>query len=61
MKRLIGYLAENNVKLPSGGNFSVLRLRQLGYYFGFHGQSPLVLLQPWLISGAGTMDLVHGQ
>ena len=44
VKRLIAYLEEKDIKLPSSGNFSVFRLRQLGYYFGFHGKSYLFII-----------------
>lgn len=37
VKDIIRYIQKENVTLPSGGNSSVLRLRQLGMYFGFHG------------------------
>ena len=38
VKDLIRYIGMNKpIRLPSGGNFSILRLRQLGYLFGFHG------------------------
>ena len=40
VKEIIEYLTVEDLKLPSGGNFSVLRFRQLGYYFGFHGLFP---------------------
>lgn len=43
VKDIIRYIQKESVILPSGGNFSVLRLRQLGSYFAFHG----------------TMDIVH--
>ena len=39
VKDIIRYIQKEHVILPSGGNFSVLRLRQLGVYFGFHGHS----------------------
>ena len=37
VKDIVRYIQNENVKLPSGGRLSVLRLRQLGMYFGFHG------------------------
>ncbi|KAL6714535.1 hypothetical protein ACLMJK_007960 [Lecanora helva] len=37
VKNIIRYIQNNNVSLPSGGKLSVLRLRQLGMDFGFHG------------------------
>lgn len=37
VKEVIRHLSREDIALPSGGNFSVLRFRQLGYYFGFHG------------------------
>lgn len=37
VKDIIRYIQRENVTLLSGGKFSVLRLRQLGMYFGFHG------------------------
>lgn len=39
VKDIVCYIQKENVTLPSGGNLSVLRLRQLGMYFGFHGHS----------------------
>ena len=44
VKTIIRYLQDKTVHLPAGGILSVLRLRQLGFFFGFHG----------------TMDTVHG-
>lgn len=38
VKDIVRYLEKNNVILPLGGKLSVLRLRQLGWLFGFHGQ-----------------------
>ncbi|KAK3175218.1 hypothetical protein OEA41_002464 [Lepraria neglecta] len=43
VKDIIRYIEKENITLPSGGRLSVLRLRQLGILFGFHG----------------TMDTVH--
>jgi len=43
VKDFIRYIEKNNIFLPSGGKLTVLRLRQLGMLFGFHG----------------TMDSVH--
>lgn len=38
VKDIVRYIQkEEDVKLPSGGKLSVLRLRQLGMHFGFHG------------------------
>ena len=37
VKDIARYIQKENVKLPSGGKLSVLRLRQLGMCFGFHG------------------------
>ena len=37
VKDVIRYIQKENVKLPSGGTLSVLRFRQLGMKFGFHG------------------------
>lgn len=37
VKDIIRYIQKENITLPSGGDFSVLRLRQLGVYFAFHG------------------------
>lgn len=37
VKDIVRYIRKEEVKLPSGGKLSVLRLRQLGMYFGFHG------------------------
>lgn len=37
VKDIVRYIQKEDVKLPSGGKLSVLRLRQLGIYFGFHG------------------------
>lgn len=37
VKDIVRYIQKENVRLPSGGRLSVLRLRQLGMYFGFHG------------------------
>ena len=37
VKDIVRYIQTENVKLPSGGRLSVLRLRQLGMSFGFHG------------------------
>ncbi len=57
VKRLAAYLAAENVKLPSGGSFSVLRLRQLGIYFGFHGTPFNGWCEPyWIFSRR-----LHGQ
>ena len=39
---IVKYLQKENVKLPSGGKLSVLRLRQLGMHFGFHGSMETV-------------------
>lgn len=38
VKDIIRYIQKEIIILPSGGNFSVLRLRQLGVYFAFHGR-----------------------
>lgn len=46
VKHLAAHLDKENVKLPSGGNFSVFRMRQWGYYFGFHGMY-VPLLTGW--------------
>ncbi|KAL2058846.1 hypothetical protein ABVK25_000138 [Lepraria finkii] len=43
VKHIIRYIEKENITLPSRGRLSVLRLRQLGILFGFHG----------------TMDTVH--
>ncbi|KAK4692390.1 hypothetical protein P7C71_g4803, partial [Lecanoromycetidae sp. Uapishka_2] len=43
VKHIVKHIEENKVLLPSGGKLTVLRLRQLRFYFGFHG----------------TMDSVH--
>lgn len=43
VKDIIRYLGTNDIRLPNGGKLTVLRLRQLGMFFGFHG----------------TMDSVH--
>ena len=37
VKDIVRYIQKEDVKLPSGGKLSVLRLRQLGMDFGFHG------------------------
>lgn len=37
VKDIVRYIQKEDVKLPSGGKLSVLRLRQLGINFGFHG------------------------
>lgn len=37
VKDIVRYIQKENVKLPSGGKLSVLRLRQLGMSFGYHG------------------------
>ena len=37
VKDIVRYIQKEDIKLPSGGKLSVLRLRQLGMYFGFHG------------------------
>ena len=37
VKDIVRYIQKENVKLPSGGTLSVLRLRQLGMHFGYHG------------------------
>ena len=44
VKDVARYLQNENISLPSGGKFSVLRLRQLGFSFGFHGHYPVLLL-----------------
>lgn len=38
VKDVVRYISKEPVMLPSGGRLSVLRLRQLGMYFGFHGR-----------------------
>ena len=38
VKDLVRYISKEHVTLPSGGRLSVLRLRQLGMCFGFHGR-----------------------
>ena len=38
VKDVVRYISKENVMLPSGGRLSVLRLRQLGIFFGFHGR-----------------------
>ncbi|KAL2044873.1 hypothetical protein N7G274_002648 [Stereocaulon virgatum] len=43
IKDIIRHIENKDIRLPGGGRLSVLRLRQLGMSFGFHG----------------TMDLVH--
>ncbi len=63
VKDIIRYIQKENITLPSGGNFSVLRLRQLGVYFAFHG---LLWSYPKGIRyitdlKTGTMDIVHGK
>ncbi len=45
MKNIVRHIEKENVVLPAGGKLSVLRLRQLGMAFGFHG----------------SMDTVHGE
>lgn len=42
VKDIVRYLQKEDVKLPSGGKLSVLRLRQLGMGFGFHGSMDTV-------------------
>lgn len=37
VKDIVRYIQKEDVKLPSGGKLSVLRLRQLGISFGYHG------------------------
>ena len=37
---LVRHIEKKPILLPSGGNLSILRLRQLGMLFGFHGMSP---------------------
>ena len=37
VKDIVRYIQKEEIKLPSGGKLSVLRLRQLGMFFGFHG------------------------
>lgn len=37
VKDIVRYIQKEDVKLPSGGKLSVLRLRQIGMGFGFHG------------------------
>ena len=37
VKDIVRYIQKENIRLPSGGKLSVLRLRQLGMYFGYHG------------------------
>ncbi|KAM0801385.1 putative proline iminopeptidase [Usnea florida] len=37
VKDIVRHIQKEDIKLPSGGKLSVLRLRQLGMYFGFHG------------------------
>lgn len=37
VKDIVRYIQRENIRLPSGGKLSVLRLRQLGMDFGFHG------------------------
>ena len=37
VKDIVRYIQKEDIKLPSGGKLSVLRLRQLGMCFGFHG------------------------
>ena len=37
VKDIVRYIRKENIRLPSGGQLSVLRLRQLGMGFGFHG------------------------
>lgn len=42
VKDIIRYIEKNDIPLPSGGKLTVLRLRQLGFFFGFHGTIDLV-------------------
>ncbi len=37
VKDITRYLEKEDIVLPSGGRFSVLRFRQLGWLLGFHG------------------------
>ena len=37
VKDIVRYIQKEDIKLPTGGKLSVLRLRQLGMHFGFHG------------------------
>ena len=37
VKDIVRYIQKEDIRLPSGGKLSVLRLRQLGMYFGSHG------------------------
>ena len=61
---MIRHLSKAKVRLPSGGNFSVLRFRQLGMYFGFQGlyveelDDLSILLT---VVNTGDMDSVHGR
>ena len=43
VKDVVRYIAKEHITLPSGGRLSVLRLRQLGIYFGFHGRYHTVI------------------
>ena len=65
VKDLIRYISKEHVMLPSGGRLSVLRLRQLGMCFGFHGKYRTFYgwitwsMLTWYI--AGFLDSVHGK
>ena len=37
IQEIIRHIQKDVIVLPSGGRMSVLRLRQLGMLFGFHG------------------------
>ena len=38
VKNIVRHLQKEPIPLPSGGRMSVLRFRQLGIFFGYHGQ-----------------------
>ena len=38
VRDIVNHLIENPVTLPSGGHMSILRFRQLGIVFGYHGR-----------------------
>ena len=39
VQHIAQYLAKESVDLPSGSKLNLMRLRQLGMYFGAHGES----------------------
>ena len=48
VKDIVRKLKSAPTDLPSGGTLSILRLRQLGLLFGFHGWLKLLPVKPVL-------------